>query len=398
MLIHPWDAPGDDAEWQDWLAAHDFGQLAVNGPPGEPPMLQPLHFAYDPPRREAVTHLARPNPLWAALEERPTVLLSVVDDYTFIPGPWQAEPEPAARARRPDQLLCRGPADLHRPCRGRPGGEGGAAATAAGPLPAGRRLGSGRRGRGPRTDGCSPASAACGSKCGRSARSSSTGASGARRSSTASRNASPNVTAPATRRPARTSSAAWPPLPTPPPPTPERPGGERRARAQARRGARRAGAAGTHGRPDVCRPAATADSRSRSRPHGRRRPARQPTAKQRSDGLRGARSGRQVVPGVRLGRGACRRHFRPHPHRLVSLRGNSCGRVRLRPAGDRVGRALLLRRRRRLRLGRLGDEGADQDHHAADDLRCGEMLAEQHPCQYGRDHRFQARHHPGDLR
>ncbi|MFI6770879.1 FMN-binding negative transcriptional regulator [Streptomyces sp. NPDC050355] len=90
MLIHPWDAPGDDAEWQHWLAAHDFGQLAANGPPGEPPLVQPLHFAYDPERREAVTHLARPNPLWRALTDRPTVLLSVVDDYAFIPGPWQA--------------------------------------------------------------------------------------------------------------------------------------------------------------------------------------------------------------------------------------------------------------------------------------------------------------------
>ncbi|GGU62384.1 transcriptional regulator [Streptomyces albospinus] len=90
MLIHPWDAPTDDGEWQDWLAAHDFGQLAANGLPGEPPLLQPLHFAYDPARREVVTHLARPNPIWAALQDRPTVLLSVVDDYTFIPGPWQA--------------------------------------------------------------------------------------------------------------------------------------------------------------------------------------------------------------------------------------------------------------------------------------------------------------------
>ncbi|MFI0790199.1 FMN-binding negative transcriptional regulator [Streptomyces lydicus] len=90
MLIHPWDAPADDAEWQRWLAAHDFGQLAANGPPGEAPLVQPLHFAYDPARREAVTHLARPHPMWAALEDRPTVLLSVVDDYTFIPGPWQA--------------------------------------------------------------------------------------------------------------------------------------------------------------------------------------------------------------------------------------------------------------------------------------------------------------------
>ncbi len=34
MLAHPWDAPRDDDEWRDWLEAHDFGQLAVNGPPG----------------------------------------------------------------------------------------------------------------------------------------------------------------------------------------------------------------------------------------------------------------------------------------------------------------------------------------------------------------------------
>ncbi|MFH8370074.1 FMN-binding negative transcriptional regulator [Streptomyces sp. NPDC018031] len=90
MLIHPWDAARDEAEWQDWLSRHDFGQLAVNGPPGEAPLVQPAHFAYDPGRGEAVTHLARPNPLWRALEADTRVLLSVVDDYAFVPGPWQA--------------------------------------------------------------------------------------------------------------------------------------------------------------------------------------------------------------------------------------------------------------------------------------------------------------------
>ncbi|MGW1720550.1 FMN-binding negative transcriptional regulator [Streptomyces sp. NPDC002156] len=93
MLIHPWDAPREEAEWQQWLSAHDFGQLAVSGLPGEAPYVQPLHFAYDPEHAEAVTHLARPNPLWPALERNPAVLLSVVDDYTFIPGPWQAAPD-----------------------------------------------------------------------------------------------------------------------------------------------------------------------------------------------------------------------------------------------------------------------------------------------------------------
>ncbi|PWI45678.1 FMN-binding negative transcriptional regulator [Streptomyces sp. ICBB 8177] len=90
MLIHPWDAATEEGEWQDWLAAHDFGQLAVNGLPGEPPHVLPLHFAYDHERREVVTHLARPNPVWAALKADPHVTLSVVDDYVFVPGPWHA--------------------------------------------------------------------------------------------------------------------------------------------------------------------------------------------------------------------------------------------------------------------------------------------------------------------
>ncbi|MEV5609961.1 FMN-binding negative transcriptional regulator [Streptomyces sp. NPDC052225] len=100
MLIHPWDAARDAAEWQQWLAAHDFGQLAVNGLPGEPPFVQPMHFAYAPGSGagagtgfgEVVAHLARPNPVWPALAANPDVLLSVVDDYAFVPGPWQAPP------------------------------------------------------------------------------------------------------------------------------------------------------------------------------------------------------------------------------------------------------------------------------------------------------------------
>lgn len=93
MLIHPWDAPAEDAEWRTWLAAHDFGQLAVNGLDGEPPFVQPVHFSYaaEPGGYgEALLHLARPNPLWRALEAAPRVTLSVVDDYAYIPGPWHA--------------------------------------------------------------------------------------------------------------------------------------------------------------------------------------------------------------------------------------------------------------------------------------------------------------------
>lgn len=159
MLIHPWDAPRDDDEWQRWLAAHDFGQLAVNGPPGEPPYVQPLHFAYDAERGEALTHLARPNPLWHALEANPDVLLSVVDDYVFVPGPWQAEPGTPPEHGVPTslyaavQLRCRAhvvddPAEKAALLNGQTGHfqpEGGSARAAAGEAPYGRLL-SGIRG------------------------------------------------------------------------------------------------------------------------------------------------------------------------------------------------------------------------------------------------------------
>jgi transcriptional regulator len=91
MLIHPSDAALDDLEWREWLAeGRDFGQLAVNGRPGEPPEVQPAHFAVD--GDTLLLHLARPNPIWANIQARPEVLLSVVDDYAFIPGPWRVKP------------------------------------------------------------------------------------------------------------------------------------------------------------------------------------------------------------------------------------------------------------------------------------------------------------------
>jgi transcriptional regulator len=159
MLIHPWDAPREDAEWQQWLSVHDFGQLAVNGPPGEPPFVQPLHFAYDPDAGEAVTHLARPNPLWSALQANPTVTLSVVDDHVFVPGPWQAPPGAPAEHGTPTsfytavQLSCTAhivdepaaKADLLHRQLGHFQPEGGSARPTVGEEPYGRML-SGIRG------------------------------------------------------------------------------------------------------------------------------------------------------------------------------------------------------------------------------------------------------------
>ena len=90
MLIHPWDAPLDDREWRDWLAdGHDFGTLVAAGRGRDVPVVVPTHFAFDG-ERTVLLHLARPNPVWAAVEENPAVLLSVVGDWAYVPAAWKA--------------------------------------------------------------------------------------------------------------------------------------------------------------------------------------------------------------------------------------------------------------------------------------------------------------------
>lgn len=92
MLIQPWDAGLDTSEWQSWIAeGHDFGQLGVNGLPGRPPTVVPTHFTSD--GEHLLVHLARPNPVWEAIEHDPHVILTVIGDYAFIPGPWRAKPD-----------------------------------------------------------------------------------------------------------------------------------------------------------------------------------------------------------------------------------------------------------------------------------------------------------------
>ena len=89
MLVHPWDAAAE-SEWQDWLYdGHDFGQLIAPGRDRDLPVVVPTHFLYDGGATVRL-HLARPNPVWAALEERARALLTVVGDYVYIPAEWNA--------------------------------------------------------------------------------------------------------------------------------------------------------------------------------------------------------------------------------------------------------------------------------------------------------------------
>ena len=89
MLIHPWDGAISDTEWRDWLAGHDFGQLAVSDPGNGAPHVIPTHFVVD--GDTLLVHLARPNKVWAAIQARPTVVMSVIDDYAYIPTTWRAK-------------------------------------------------------------------------------------------------------------------------------------------------------------------------------------------------------------------------------------------------------------------------------------------------------------------
>ena len=92
MLVHPWDAPNHDDEWRAVLREFDFGQLiAPGGPDRELPIVVPTHFIFDG-EQTLELHLARPNPVWRALAERPRALLTVVADYVFVPAAVNADP------------------------------------------------------------------------------------------------------------------------------------------------------------------------------------------------------------------------------------------------------------------------------------------------------------------
>ena len=89
MLIHPWDAGTSTDQWMDFVRAQGFGHLVAAGRGRDVPVVVPTQFALAS-AEEVLLHLARPNPLWAALAENPQVLLSVAGDWAYIPAAWKA--------------------------------------------------------------------------------------------------------------------------------------------------------------------------------------------------------------------------------------------------------------------------------------------------------------------
>ena len=89
MLIHPWDAGASEQEWVGFARAQGFGHLVASGRDRAVPVVVPTQFAL-PSAELVLLHLARPNPIWAALAENPAVLLSIAGDWAYIPAAWKA--------------------------------------------------------------------------------------------------------------------------------------------------------------------------------------------------------------------------------------------------------------------------------------------------------------------
>jgi transcriptional regulator len=96
MFIAPVDATLGESEWRPFVTSHPFGHLvAPGGPDREMPVVVPTQFVLA--GRTVWLHLVRANPVFGALAENPRVLLSVADDWAFIPSAWKAiaEEDPA---------------------------------------------------------------------------------------------------------------------------------------------------------------------------------------------------------------------------------------------------------------------------------------------------------------
>lgn len=92
MLIKRPDRARSDEEWRSFLRTHDFGQFIAPGAGRPLPVVVPTHFVYEGGDL-ALFHLARPNPVWAALDESPRGMLTVVGAYTYVTAELNTGPE-----------------------------------------------------------------------------------------------------------------------------------------------------------------------------------------------------------------------------------------------------------------------------------------------------------------
>ena len=87
MLIRPHDAGTSEDQWRSFAVEQGFGHFVVAGS-GEVPVVVPTQFALT--QDQVVFHLAKPNPVFAAIESTPRAVLSIAGDWAYIPGAWKA--------------------------------------------------------------------------------------------------------------------------------------------------------------------------------------------------------------------------------------------------------------------------------------------------------------------
>lgn len=88
MLIHRWDEPVHADDWRDFVTAQGFGHVVAAGRGRDVPVVVPSQLTLD---GDVVRlHLARANPIFAALAEQPRVVISIAGDWAYIPSSWKA--------------------------------------------------------------------------------------------------------------------------------------------------------------------------------------------------------------------------------------------------------------------------------------------------------------------
>src|SRR5260370_8256920 len=91
MYVPRADAPLSDVECWDFVRAEGFGHLVAPGVGRELPAVVPTQYVVEGRPGEAtgirvLVHLARRNPLWEAIAQRPLAVLAVAGDWAFVPG------------------------------------------------------------------------------------------------------------------------------------------------------------------------------------------------------------------------------------------------------------------------------------------------------------------------
>ncbi len=86
--VPPADRSFGPDEWRPFVAAQGFGHVVAVGRGRDRAVIVPSQFVLGDD--EVLLHLARPNPIWVAIEENPVITLSIAGDWAFIPSAWKA--------------------------------------------------------------------------------------------------------------------------------------------------------------------------------------------------------------------------------------------------------------------------------------------------------------------